>query len=81
MLLVSVYRDQEHLLAYILMTKVTKHPRFLEALGILESKLVNGQVVVERVNPKLAKFALCKKGAPSALGTKRYHEILNNIGR
>ena len=56
-------------------------PRFLEALSVLESKLENGQVVVERVNPKLAKFAFSKKGAASVLGTRRFHDILENMGR
>ncbi len=49
--------------------------RFLEALKALESKMVHGQIVVERVVPKLAKFSFCKKGTPSALATIRYHEI------
>lgn len=53
--------------------------RFLEALKTLESKMVNGQIVVERVVPKLAALSFCKKGEPSALGTKRYHEILRNL--
>ena len=55
--------------------------RFLEALAALEARLADGQVVVERVVPKLAKLAFCRKGAPSALGTKRYREILANLGR
>lgn len=55
--------------------------RFLEALSLFESKLVDGRVVVERVNPKLKAFTFCKKGAPSELGTQRYHEILKNLGR
>ncbi len=55
--------------------------RFLEALKMLESKMVNGQIVVERVVPKLAGLSFCRKGEPSALATKRYHEILENIGR
>jgi hypothetical protein len=54
--------------------------RFLEALKALESKLVDGQIVVERVVPKLAKFSFCKKGEPSVLATIRYHEILKNLG-
>ncbi len=54
--------------------------RFLEALKALESKTIDGQIVVERVVPKLAGFYFCKKGKPSTLGTKRYHEILNNLG-
>ncbi|ATW27465.1 prenyltransferase [Candidatus Formimonas warabiya] len=53
--------------------------RFHEAFNILKSKLVDGKIVVERVNPKLAGFAFCKKGEPSELGTKRYHEILENL--
>jgi hypothetical protein len=31
------------------------------------------------VNRKLAEFAFCKKGQPTALETKRYHEILKNL--
>lgn len=53
--------------------------RFLEALGALQSKLSNGQVVVERVAPKLAGLRFCEKGKPSALATRRYHEILENL--
>ena len=49
--------------------------RFLEALKVLKSKLVDGEVVIERVVPKLAKFFFCKKGEPSALTTIRYHQI------
>lgn len=54
--------------------------RFLEALGILETKLENGKIVVERPNQKLAGFAFCKKGEPSDLATERYHQILKNLG-
>lgn len=61
--------------------KAKKDRRFLEALHVLESKLVNGEVVVERPNQKLAGYAFCKKGVPSDLGTERYHEILANLGR
>lgn len=53
--------------------------RFHEALEMLESKMANGQIVVERVVPKLAELSFCKKGKPSRLGTKRYHEILKNL--
>ncbi|MDR1630537.1 MAG: prenyltransferase [Oscillospiraceae bacterium] len=56
-------------------------PRFLEALAALESKAGNGQIVPERVVPKLAQLSFCKKGAPSALATARYHEILANLDR
>jgi len=57
-----------------------KDKRFLDALGILESKLVDGKIVVERLNRKLAGLAFCKKGEPSDLGTMRYHDILKNLG-
>ena len=59
--------------------RAKKDSRFLEALDILQSKTVNGQIVVERVVPQLAKLSFCKKGAPSVLATKRYHEILENL--
>lgn len=61
--------------------KARKDPRFLDALACFERKLAFGRVVVERVNPKLAKFAFCRKGEPSAPATARYHEILLNLGR
>jgi len=53
--------------------------RFLEALETLESKMVDGQIVVERIVPKLDGLSFCKKGKVSALATKRYHEILRNL--
>lgn len=53
--------------------------RFLEAFEALKSKLMDEKIVVERVVPKLAKFTFCKKGEPSELATKRYHEILQNL--
>ncbi len=55
--------------------------RFLEALAALQSKTVDGQIVVERVVPKLAGLAFCKKGQPSILATKRYQEIIANLER
>ena len=61
--------------------KAQRDPRFLDALAQLESRLTDGRVVVQRVNPKLAKFAFCKKGEPSAPATGRYREILKNLGR
>lgn len=60
--------------------RAKKDPRFLEALQTLESKMLDGKIVVERIVPKLADFAFCKKGKPSELATKRYHEILANLG-
>lgn len=53
--------------------------RFLEALKTLESKMVDGQIAVERIAPKLAGLSFCKKGKTSALATIRYHEILRNL--
>lgn len=54
-------------------------PRFLEALAALESKLVDGQMVVERVHRRLAGLVFCRKGEPSELGTARYQEVLANL--
>jgi hypothetical protein len=54
-------------------------PSFRQALDALESKLVDGQLVVENPNRKLAGFAFCRKGEPSRAATRRYHEILSNI--
>ena len=53
--------------------------RFLEALEVLKSKLVDGQLIVERASPKLAKLTYCKKGRPSEIATGFYHEIIANI--
>ena len=55
--------------------------RFLEALEALKAKTVNGEIVVERVVPKLAKLSFCRKGQASELATLRYREILANISR
>jgi len=53
--------------------------RFLDALNVLNSKTIDGKMVVENPNRKLANFRFCRKGEPSDLATKRYREILNNI--
>lgn len=60
--------------------RAKKDPRFWDALGALEAKLVDGQIIVERLNRQLAGLAFCRKGEVSDLGTKRYHEILRNLG-
>ncbi len=60
--------------------RAQKDERFLEALHKLKAKTVDGQVVVERVVPKLAKLAFCRKTEPSLLATERYREILQNVG-
>lgn len=59
--------------------RAKKDKRFLDALGVLQAKLVNGKIVVERPNQKLAGFDFCKKGEQSDLATARYQEILKNV--
>lgn len=59
--------------------KAKKDPRFFEVLSVLESKLVDNKMIVERVVPKLSKLTFCKKGEPSELATRRYHEIKSNM--
>ncbi|MDB0440096.1 prenyltransferase [Clostridioides difficile] len=59
--------------------RARKDKRFIEALNILESKMLDSQIIVERVVPKLSKLSFCKKGKPSALATTHYHEILENL--
>ena len=54
-------------------------PRFREALAALESQLVDGQIVVERVHRNLAGLTFCRRGEPSELGTARYREVLANL--
>jgi len=57
-----------------------KHdPRFLDALSVLQSKLRDGQIVVERPHAKLAQLSFCKKGEPSELATKKYNMLLRNL--
>lgn len=45
----------------------------------IKEKVVDGQIVVERVVPKLSKLSFCRKGQSSLLATKRYQEILDNL--
>lgn len=59
--------------------RAKRDKRFLDAFGVLESKLIDGKLIVERQNRKLTGLAFCQKGEPSELGTKRYHEILINL--
>ena len=56
-----------------------RDPRFLDALSVLQRKLKEGQIVVERPHAKLAGLIFCKKGEPSELATKRYQTILMNL--
>ncbi len=53
---------------------------FRQALRALESKTVDGKIVVESPHRQLGHLSFCKKGQPSPLATRRYHEILKNIG-
>ena len=59
--------------------RAKKDKRFMEAFETLKSKIVDGQIVVERVVPKLAELSFCKKGKTSELATMRYYEILRNL--
>lgn len=54
-------------------------PRFGQAVQALADKTVGGQMVVERVVPKLAKLNFCRKGHPSAPATRRWQEICRNL--
>lgn len=60
-------------------SRAKEDSRFQEAFKALQTKLADGKIIVERVVPKLAKLNFCEKGEPSALATKRYHEILANL--
>ena len=57
-----------------------EYSSFEKALVTLEAKTVNGQIVVENPHRQLARFAFCAKGQPSKAATRRYREILKNIG-
>ena len=57
-----------------------KGPRFLDALETLKSKLSDGKIVVQRANRKLEGLSFCRKGAVYELATRRYQEILENVG-
>ena len=56
-----------------------RDPRFLDALGVLQGKLKDGQIVVERPHLKLRTLSVCQKGEVSVLATERYLEILKNL--
>lgn len=67
-----------HVLSYY--DQARHDPRFREALAVLQSKLVDGRIVVERVHRRLADLTFCHRGEPTELGTARYEEILANLG-
>ena len=75
-----------HLFYYVyilsLYSRAKRDPRFLEALGVLESKLDSRcRVIIERPHRKLANLRLCQKGRASELATARYREIVRNLQR
>jgi len=53
---------------------------FRGAMRLMESKLVDGQVVIENPNRRLAALGCFAKGMPSRPATKRWREVLKNIG-
>lgn len=59
--------------------KAKKDDRFREAFELLQSKLVNGKMVVENPNAKISHLNFCKKGEPSELATQCYNEIITNL--
>lgn len=59
--------------------KARQDVRFKEAFEALKEKTKEGQIIVERVVPKLRKLSFCKKDQASDLATERYQEILNNL--
>lgn len=73
------YNLFEYVYALSFYNRAKEDKRFLQALKMLESKMVDGQIVVERIVPKLAGLSFCKKGEASALATIRYNEILKNL--
>lgn len=56
-----------------------KDRRFIEAFNVLTSKLVDGMVVIENQNKKLAELDFCRIHEKSALATRRYGEIVGNL--
>lgn len=57
-------------------------PRFHAALEALEASLTaDGRIRVEHPHRGLKGLAFCARGEPSELATRRYREILANLGR
>ncbi len=59
--------------------KAKNDSRFLEALSALKKKLVEGNMIVENPNRRLAKMNLCRKGKPSEIATKRFNEMIARL--
>jgi hypothetical protein len=61
--------------------RARKDKRFREAFAALGAKRdEKGRLVVERPHRKLAKLEICRKGEPSSAATRRYREIVANLG-
>jgi hypothetical protein len=60
--------------------KAKRDPRFLEAFAALSGKLVGGEMPVENPNRELSDYNFCRKNSGSELATRRYREIVKNIG-
>ncbi len=55
--------------------------RFQAAFDALTESLDSGgQIIVERPHRRLARLEFCRKGQPSCAATRRYREIMANIG-
>jgi hypothetical protein len=59
--------------------KAKKDKRFKDSLNLLTEKLVNGQMIVENPNRKLATMDFCMKGQQSDLATMKYQELIKNV--
>ncbi len=58
--------------------RARKDVRFREALQTLNSKVVEGKVLVENPHRKLSDLSFCRKGFPSDAATDHYKVILRN---
>ncbi len=55
--------------------------RFREAFQALQSRIIDGKVIVENPHRKLAPLSFCRKGLPSEAATSQYRQIVQNIER
>lgn len=60
--------------------RARRHASFQQALDALGSKLVAGKIVIEHQNPRLGELAFCREGSSSGAATRRYRELLSNLG-
>lgn len=59
--------------------RARRDPRFADALAALESRLVDGEVVIERASRSFAGLRFCRKGEPSLLATERFRELVSRL--